>query len=67
MKGMGAEVGFWQKLRWQQEIRVLLLSQQCGELSKTRIFVDFSTLLRFDGCSIRAVIFFGGMKNETDF
>ena len=66
-KGIGAEADLWRRSCWQQEIRFLLLSQKCGELSKTKIFVEFSTLLRFDGCSIGAVIFFGGMKNETDF
>ena len=42
-KGMGAEVGrFSSRSCWQQEIRVLSLSQKCGELSYTADAVSWS-------------------------
>ena len=44
-KGIGAEADFWQGSCWQQKIRVLLLSQKCGELSINGIIVRFCALV----------------------
>lgn len=44
-KGIGAEVDLWRRSCWQQEIRFLLLSQKCGELSINGIIVRFCVLV----------------------
>ena len=50
-KGIGAEADLWQGSCWQQEIRFLLLSQKCGELSINGIIVRFFACSFLCSCS----------------
>ena len=65
-KGMGAEVGrFSSRSCWQQEIRVLSLSQKCGELSYTADAVSWSAYV--GSCQLQLLFLLPKLRLKENF